>query len=101
MSDRRICFAYNKETTLEPKKYFQDSLNSPFAFDGNTNKKLGETEKTISPSTVNRQLGTLRGMFNKAVGVLQDEINVIDIKDATSKEFKHLDEFYRLVKLLN
>jgi len=28
---------------------------------------VGETEKTISPSTVNRELGTLRGMFNKAV----------------------------------
>ncbi len=28
---------------------------------------IGETDKTISPSTVNRELGTLRGMFNKAV----------------------------------
>lgn len=31
------------------------------------NKTVGETGKTISPSTVNRELGILRGMFNKAV----------------------------------
>ena len=41
-----------------------------------------------------------KGIYGKAVGVLQDEINIIDIKEATQKEFKHLDTFYRLVKLL-
>jgi 6-phosphofructokinase 1 len=41
-----------------------------------------------------------QGMFGKAVGVLQDEINVIDIKDATHKEFRHLDDFCHLIKLL-
>ena len=30
-------------------------------------QKVGNSEKTVSPSTINRQLGTLRGMFNKAV----------------------------------
>jgi len=42
----------------------------------------------------------VRGEFGKAVGVLQDEINIIDLKDATHKEFKHLDEYRNLVKLL-
>jgi 6-phosphofructokinase 1 len=41
-----------------------------------------------------------KGQFGKAVGVLQDEINIIDLKDATHKEFKHMDEFLRLIKLL-
>ena len=40
------------------------------------------------------------GQFGKAVGILQDEINVIDLKDATHKEFKHIDDFYDLVKVL-
>ncbi len=42
----------------------------------------------------------VQGKFGKAVGVLQDEINVIDLKDATHKEFKHLDEFRQLVSVL-
>ncbi len=41
-----------------------------------------------------------QGQFGKAVGVLQDEINVIDLKDATHKEFKYLDEYLKLVKVL-
>lgn len=42
----------------------------------------------------------VRGEFGKAVGILQDEINIIDLKEATHKEFKHLDEYRNLVKLL-
>jgi len=42
----------------------------------------------------------LEGKFGKAVGILQDEINVIDLKEATQKEFKHLDDYYKLIKLL-
>ena len=30
-------------------------------------QKIGTSEKTISPATINRQLGTLRGLLNKAV----------------------------------
>lgn len=41
-----------------------------------------------------------RNEFGKAVGLLQGEINVIDLKDATHKEYRHLDEFLRLIKLL-
>jgi len=42
-----------------------------------------------------------KGQFGKAVGVLQDEINIIDLRDATHKEFRHLDDFYKLIKALN
>ena len=38
-------------------------------------QKIGQTDKTVSPSTINRQLGTLRGMFNKAVAWGQLQIN--------------------------
>lgn len=72
---------------------------------------LGHIQRGGTPTGQDRILATRlgaaaidlinKGIFNKAVGVLQDEINIIDIKDATSKEFKHLDDFYRLVKLLN
>ena len=41
-----------------------------------------------------------KGEFGKAVGVLQDEINVVDIKGATQKEFKHLDDFIKLIREL-
>jgi 6-phosphofructokinase 1 len=42
----------------------------------------------------------VNGVYGKAVGILQDEINIIDLKDATHKEFKHLDAFCNLVKVL-
>ncbi|VAX37125.1 6-phosphofructokinase [hydrothermal vent metagenome] len=42
----------------------------------------------------------VKGTYGKAVGILQDEINIIDLKDATHKEFRHLDEFCKLVKVL-
>lgn len=41
-----------------------------------------------------------KGEFGKAVGVLEDEINVIDIKNATHKEFRHLDDFIDMLKVL-
>ncbi|MCA9407623.1 MAG: 6-phosphofructokinase [Candidatus Omnitrophica bacterium] len=71
---------------------------------------LGHVQRGGTPSGQDRILATRLGAaavqlikekkFGKAVGIVQDEINVIDLKDATSKEFKHLDEFYRLVKTL-
>ncbi len=72
---------------------------------------LGHVQRGGTPTGQDRIMATRlgaaavdlisKGVFNKAVGLLQGEINIIDIKEATSKEFKHLDEYYRLVKLLN
>ena len=71
---------------------------------------LGHVRRGGVPTGRDRLLGTrlgaaavdllLKGQYGKAVGVLQDEINVIDLKDATNKAYKHLDEFYRLLKIL-
>lgn len=71
---------------------------------------LGHIQRGGTPLGQDRILATrlgaaavdliLHGSFGKAVGLLQDELNVIDLKDATHKEFKHLDEFTRLIKLL-
>ena len=71
---------------------------------------LGHVQRGGVPSGQDRILATrlgaaavellLKGQYGKAVGIVRDEVNVIDLKDASSKEFKHLDEFLRLVKLL-
>ncbi|MBP9854225.1 MAG: 6-phosphofructokinase [Candidatus Omnitrophica bacterium] len=71
---------------------------------------LGHIQRGGTPTGRDRILATrlgaaagnlvLRGEFGKAVGILQDEINIIDLKDATHKEFKHLDEYINLVKIL-
>ncbi len=71
---------------------------------------LGHVQRGGVPSGRDRILATrlgaaavnlvIRGEFGKAVGILQDEINIIDLKNATHKEFKHLDEFRNLVKIL-
>ena len=41
-----------------------------------------------------------KGEFGKAVGIVHDELNIIELKHATHKEFKHLDEFIKLVRIL-
>ncbi|MBF0522625.1 MAG: 6-phosphofructokinase [Candidatus Omnitrophica bacterium] len=41
-----------------------------------------------------------QGIYGKAVGVLQNKINVVDLKDATQKEFDHIDEYMSLVRRL-
>ncbi|MFT7538444.1 MAG: 6-phosphofructokinase 1 [Lysobacterales bacterium] len=71
---------------------------------------LGHVQRGGTPSGQDRILATRLGaaaidliekeQFGKAVGVLQDEINIIDLKDATHKEFKHIEEFHSLVKVL-
>jgi 6-phosphofructokinase 1 len=71
---------------------------------------LGHIQRGGTPTGQDRILATrlgaaavdliLKNEFGKAVGILQDEINIIDLKEAGSKEFKHIDEFIRLVKLL-
>lgn len=71
---------------------------------------LGHVQRGGDPTGRDRILATrlgasavnliVRGEFGKAVGILQDEINVIPLRDATHKEFKHLDEYRNLVRIL-
>lgn len=71
---------------------------------------LGHIQRGGVPTGQDRILATrlgaaaveliVKGTYGKAVGVLQGEINVIDLKEATQKEFVHLDQFYKLVKQL-
>ncbi len=71
---------------------------------------LGHVQRGGVPTGQDRILATrlgaaavdliLKGKFGKAVGVLEGEINVVDLKNATHKEFKRIDEFYRLIKIL-
>ena len=71
---------------------------------------LGHVQRGGVPSGEDRILATrlgaaavnllIKGEYGKAVGVLQDEINIIDLKDATQKEFRHLDEYLDLVKIM-
>ena len=42
----------------------------------------------------------LQGIYGKAVGVLGNEINVVDLPVACKRENKHVDEYLRLIKLL-
>ncbi len=71
---------------------------------------LGHVQRGGTPTGQDRILATRlgaaaidlidEGKFGKAVGILQDEINIIDLKDAKHKEFKYLDDFCHLVKVL-
>ncbi|MDP8212053.1 MAG: 6-phosphofructokinase [Candidatus Zapsychrus exili] len=71
---------------------------------------LGHVQRGGTPMGQDRILATRlgaaavdlinQGIYGKAVGVLQDQINVIDLKDATGKEFEHLDAFVKLLKVL-
>ena len=71
---------------------------------------LGHVQRGGNPSGQDRilalRLGTaavdlaIEGKFGKAVGIVHDELNIVDITDAKHKEFKHLDEFIKLVTIL-
>ena len=71
---------------------------------------LGHIQRGGTPTGQDRILATRlgaaavelidRGEFGKAIGMLQDEINIIDIRDAKHKEFKHLDKLIELVREL-
>lgn len=71
---------------------------------------LGHVQRGGSPSGQDRILATrlgaaavdllLNGIYGKAVGVLQDEINVIDLADAKKRQFTHMDDHYQLLKIL-
>lgn len=70
---------------------------------------LGHVQRGGVPSGPDRILGTrlgaaavellLNGVYGKAVGVLEDEINVIDLKDA-SRRTHNMEERYKLLKIL-
>jgi 6-phosphofructokinase 1 len=71
---------------------------------------LGHVQRGGTPSGQDRILSTrlgaaavdliLNGYFGKAVGVLQDEINVIDLKDATRRIHTDMERRYELLKIL-
>ncbi len=71
---------------------------------------LGHVQRGGTPSGQDRILATrlgaaavdllLNGIYGKAVGVLQDEINVVDLADATKRQFTHLEDYYQLLKIL-
>ncbi len=71
---------------------------------------LGHVQRGGSPSGQDRILATrlgaaavdllLNGIYGKAVGVLQNEINVIDLSEATKRKFTHMEEYYQLLKIL-
>jgi len=71
---------------------------------------LGHVQRGGTPTGTDRILATRlgaaavavlkKGQYGKAVGILQDEINVIDLKAACKRANTHMDEYYNLVKLL-
>ena len=71
---------------------------------------LGHVQRGGTPSGQDRILSTrlgaaavdllMDGVYGKAVGVLQNEINVIDLKDATRRGHAHMEEYYKLLKIL-
>lgn len=71
---------------------------------------LGHVQRGGVPSGSDRILATrlgaaavdllLNGIFGKAVGVLEDKINVIDLKDATRRVHGDMEQRYDLLKIL-
>jgi len=71
---------------------------------------LGHVQRGGTPSGQDRILATrlgaasvdllLNGIYGKAVGVLQDKINVVDLKDATRRIHEDMDRRYQLLKIL-
>ena len=72
---------------------------------------LGHVQRGGSPTASDRILATrlgsiavellLKGEYGKAVGILKNEINIIDLKDACQSAANlRIDEYYRLIKSL-
>lgn len=71
---------------------------------------LGHVQRGGTPVGADRILATrlgsqavdllMQGVHGKAVGVLQDEINVVDLSLACKRENPHIDEYLKLIKLL-
>lgn len=71
---------------------------------------LGHVQRGGSPVGADRILATrlgaaavdllLEGRFGQALGVIEDEINILPLKQACRREFSHLDEYFRLLEVL-
>jgi 6-phosphofructokinase 1 len=71
---------------------------------------LGHVQRGGTPSGQDRILSTrlgaaavdllLNGIYGKAVGVLQDKINVVDLKDASRRAHTDMEQRYDLLKIL-
>lgn len=71
---------------------------------------LGHVQRGGTPVGADRILATrlgakavdlfIEGTYGKAVGVLEDEINIVDLPRACKRENKHVDEYLKLIKLL-
>ncbi|MDP2654879.1 MAG: 6-phosphofructokinase [Candidatus Omnitrophota bacterium] len=71
---------------------------------------LGHIQRGGVPVASDRVLATrlgnaavnllVKGEYGKAVGILKNEINVVDLKDARRTSNLRIDEYYRLIKTL-
>lgn len=71
---------------------------------------LGHVQRGGTPLGADRILATRlgakavellsQGVAGKAVGVIEDNIHVIDLKDAIKRPFTKIDEYYQLLKIL-
>lgn len=71
---------------------------------------LGHVQRGGCPSGADRTLGTrlgavavdllVKGEFGKAVGVLQDKINIVDLVAAKKRKNPHVEEYSRLIHVL-
>lgn len=71
---------------------------------------LGHVQRGGTPVGADRILATrlgaqavdllMQGIFGKAVGVWEDEINVVDLPKACKRENRNIDEYLKLIKLL-
>lgn len=72
---------------------------------------LGHIQRGGEPTASDRILATrlgaaavdllAQGVYGKAVGVLQDNIHIIELGDAKKRENMRIDEYYRLTKILS
>ncbi len=71
---------------------------------------LGHVQRGGTPVSADRILATRlgavaidllkQGICGKAVGIKQDEINIIDLNEARRRETPHIEEYYRLIRCL-
>ena len=71
---------------------------------------LGHVQRGGTPSGADRLLATrlgaaavellMQGESGKAVGVLQNELNIVDLASAAKRQYTHIESDYRLLKIL-
>lgn len=71
---------------------------------------LGHIQRGGSPTGLDRinatRMGAAaidllkKGNYGKAVGIVNHQINVVDLKEAANKEFRHIDEYTNLIRTL-